>query len=94
MREAEKEKAELAAVLAMQTLDVEGDVSGLRPLDEQDVEYVQDEEDLEMSSAIPYDRAMSPEPVDTLAREDQNLAIVDQWDDWAEIVSLSAFIYA
>ncbi|KAG0325958.1 hypothetical protein BGZ99_010331 [Dissophora globulifera] len=87
LREAEKEKAELAAVLAMQTLDVEGDVSGLRPLAEEDTEFAQDDEDQEMQSvAVPYDRAMSPEPFDTLTREDQNLAVVDQLDDWAEIL--------
>ncbi|KAI7820999.1 mid region of cactin-domain-containing protein [Gamsiella multidivaricata] len=90
LKEAEKEKAELAAVLAMQTLDVEGDVRGLREINEDDIEYAQEDEDLGMDgvapSAVPYDRAMSPEPFDTLAREDQNLAIVDQWDDWAEIL--------
>ncbi|KAG0201193.1 hypothetical protein BGX28_005915 [Mortierella sp. GBA30] len=90
LREAEKEKAELAAVLAMQTQDVEGDVRGLRELREEDVEFAQD--DLEndtsglMAPTVAYERAMSPEPVDTLSREDQNLAVVDQWEDWAEIL--------
>ncbi|KAG0310393.1 hypothetical protein BGZ99_000409 [Dissophora globulifera] len=75
LREAEKKKAELAAVLAIQTLDVEGDVSGLRPLVGEDTEHAQNDEDQEMH----------PEPFDTLSREDQNLAVVDQLDDWAEI---------
>ncbi|KAG0348820.1 hypothetical protein BG004_004079 [Podila humilis] len=29
---------------------------------------------------------MSPEPIDTLSREDASLAVVDQWEDWAEIL--------
>ncbi|KAF8917509.1 hypothetical protein BGZ58_005108, partial [Dissophora ornata] len=86
LREAEKETAELAAVLAMQSQEVEGDVSALRALNDQDMELAQDDEDQDMQPAsIPYDRAMSPEPFDTLAREDQNLTVVDQWEDWAEI---------
>ncbi|KAI8597268.1 mid region of cactin-domain-containing protein [Dissophora ornata] len=87
LREAEKETAELAAVLAMQSQEVEGDVSALRALNDQDMELAQDDEDQDMQPAsIPYDRAMSPEPFDTLAREDQNLTVVDQWEDWAEIL--------
>ncbi|KAF9917837.1 hypothetical protein BX616_011135 [Lobosporangium transversale] len=90
LREAEKEKAELAAVLAMQTQDVEGDVSGLRELLDDEAELAPDDNDQDMDGlntpALPYDRAMSPEPVDTLSREDQSLAVVDQWEDWAEIL--------
>ncbi|KAF9118506.1 hypothetical protein BGW39_001122 [Mortierella sp. 14UC] len=90
MREAEKEKAELAAVLAMQSQDVEGNVSGLREVGEEHTEYLQDGEDIDLDGllgpSIPYDRAMSPEPFDTLSREDQDLEVVDQWEDWAEIL--------
>ncbi|KAI1289015.1 hypothetical protein EDD11_009449 [Mortierella claussenii] len=87
--EAERERAELAAVLAMQSQEVEGNVNGLRSLGEEDMELAQDDDqDMEglTTPALPYDRAMSPEPEDTLAREDQNLVIVDQWEDWAEIL--------
>ncbi|KAG0380938.1 hypothetical protein BGX24_002620 [Mortierella sp. AD032] len=90
MREAEKEKAELAAVLAMQSQDVEGNVSGLREVGEEHTEYLQEGEEIDldglMGPSIPYDRAMSPEPFDTLSREDQDLVVVDQWEDWAEIL--------
>ncbi|KAF9110972.1 hypothetical protein BGX27_005572 [Mortierella sp. AM989] len=88
LREAEKEKAELAAVLAMQSQDVEGDTSAIDRMDDQDMEAIQDDidQDMGLSPAVPYDRAMSPEPEDTLAREDQNLVVVDQWEDWAEIL--------
>ncbi|KAF9186024.1 hypothetical protein BGZ49_004223, partial [Haplosporangium sp. Z 27] len=86
LREAEKEKAELAAVLAMQSQDVEGDTSAIDRMDDQDMELAQEDYDQDMgSTAIPYDRAMSPEPFDVLTREDQNIAVVDQWEDWAEI---------
>lgn len=96
MREAEKEKAELAAVLAMQTQDVEGDTSNLRHGGlEEEADMGQDDLDVDISAntnAVPYDRSMSPEPIDTLSREDSSLAVVDQWEDWAEIVScLSLF---
>ncbi|KAF9998482.1 hypothetical protein BGZ79_007824 [Entomortierella chlamydospora] len=86
--EAEKEKAELAAVLAMQSQEVEGDTSAIGRMEDQDMDLAQDDYDQDMgsSSAIPYDRAMSPEPFDTLTREDQNIAVVDQWEDWAEIL--------
>jgi hypothetical protein len=91
LKEAEKEKAELAAVLAIQSQDVEGDVRGLREIDDQDMEYAVEGNDQDMDGVTPtailYDRAMSPEPIDTLAREDQNFAIVDSWDDWAEVVN-------
>ncbi|KAF9346985.1 hypothetical protein BGX26_001495 [Mortierella sp. AD094] len=88
LREAEKEKAELAAVLAMQSQEVEGDTSAIGGMEDQDMDLAQDDYDQDMgsSSAIPYDRAMSPEPCDTLTREDQNTAVVDQWEDWAEIL--------
>lgn len=96
MREAEKEKAELAAVLAMQSQDVEGTVSGLREVGEEHTEYIQEGEDIDLDSllgpSVPYERAMSPEPFDTLSREDQDLEVVDQWEDWAEIVSFSAAV--
>ncbi|KAF9400373.1 hypothetical protein BGX21_004478 [Mortierella sp. AD011] len=84
--EAEKEKAELAAVLAMQSQEVEGDTSAIGRMEDQDMDLAQDDYDQDMgsSSAVPYDRAMSPEPFDTLTREDQNIAVVDQWEDWAE----------
>lgn len=90
MREAEKEKAELAAVLAMQTQDVEGDTTASSAMITSEMEYPQDDLDQDMgeaSASVPYDRAMSPEPLDALAREEQNLVVVDQWEDWAEIVS-------
>lgn len=90
MREAEKEKAELAAVLAMQTQDVEGDTSNLRHGGlEEEADMGQDDLDVDMSAntiAVPYDRSMSPEPIDTLSREDSSLTVVDQWEDWAEIL--------
>ncbi|KAF9902243.1 hypothetical protein EC991_005153 [Linnemannia zychae] len=90
MREAEKEKAELAAVLAMQSQDVEGNVTGLREVGEEHTEYLPEGEDVDLDGllgpSIPYDRAMSPEPFDTLSREDQDLEVVDQWEDWAEIL--------
>ncbi|KAF9936786.1 hypothetical protein BGZ75_008949 [Mortierella antarctica] len=90
LREAEKEKAELAAVLAMHAQEVAGDVRGLRELRDEDMELANEDNDNDttglVTPAIAYDRAMSPEPVDTLPREDQNLAIVDQWEDWAEIL--------
>ncbi|KAF9092950.1 hypothetical protein BGX23_003783 [Mortierella sp. AD031] len=90
LREAEKEKAELAAVLAMQSQDVEGTVAGLREVGEEHTEYLQDGDDIDVDAllapAVPYDRAMSPEPFDTLSREDQDLVVVDQWEDWAEIL--------
>ncbi|KAK3837001.1 MAG: cactus-binding C-terminus of cactin protein-domain-containing protein [Linnemannia elongata] len=90
MREAEKEKAELAAVLAMQSQDVEGNVSGLREVGEEHTEYIQEGEDIDLDGllgpSVPYDRAMSPEPFDTLSREDQDFEVVDQWEDWAEIL--------
>ncbi|KAG0271592.1 hypothetical protein BGZ95_000587, partial [Linnemannia exigua] len=90
MREAEKEKAELAAVLAMRSQDVEGNVSGLREVGEEHTEYLQEGDEIDLDSlmgpSIPYDRAMSPEPFDTLSREDQDLQVVDQWEDWAEIL--------
>ncbi|KAF9997914.1 hypothetical protein BGZ65_006531 [Modicella reniformis] len=89
LREAEKEKAELAAVLAMQSQDVEGDVSALGEMNGGGTEFPSDDVDQDMddaSGSVPYDRAMSPEPLDTLAREDQQLIVVDQWEDWAEIL--------
>jgi hypothetical protein len=90
LREAEKEKAELAAVLAMQAQDVDGDMAASSEMNTSDTEDPEDDLDQEMGEAptsVPYDRAMSPEPFDALAREDQNLAVVDQGEDWAEIVS-------
>lgn len=91
LREAEKEKAELAAVLAMQTQEVEGDTSNLRHGGiEEEADMGQEDLDVDMLAsinAVPYDRSMSPEPIDTLSREDSSLAVVDQWEDWAEIVS-------
>lgn len=96
MREAEKEKAELAAVLAMQSQDVEGNVSGLREVGEEHTEYIQEGEEIDLDGllgpSIPYDRAMSPDPFDTLSREDQDLEVVDQWEDWAEIVRFTMAI--
>ncbi|KAF9362267.1 hypothetical protein BGX34_006510 [Mortierella sp. NVP85] len=89
LREAEKEKAELAAVLAMQTQDVDGDMAASSEMNTSDTEDPTDDFDQEMGEAptsVPYDRAMSPEPFDALAREDQNLAVVDQREDWAEIL--------
>ncbi|KAG0335902.1 hypothetical protein BG000_007131 [Podila horticola] len=90
MREAEKEKAELAAVLAMQVQEVEGDTSNLRHGGiEEEADMGQDDLDVDMLAstiAVPYDRSMSPEPIDTLSREDSSLAVVDQWEDWAEIL--------
>ncbi|KAF9298011.1 hypothetical protein BGZ74_009551 [Mortierella antarctica] len=90
LREAEKEKAELAAVLAMQTQEVEGDTSNLRHGGiEEEADMGQDDLDVDMLAsinAVPYDRSMSPEPIDTLSREDSSLAVVDQWEDWAEIL--------
>ncbi|KAG0036209.1 hypothetical protein BGZ82_004533 [Podila clonocystis] len=90
MREAEKEKAELAAVLAMQTQEVEGDTSNLRHGGiEEETDMGQNDLDVDMlasTNAVPYDRSMSPEPIDTLSREDSSLAVVDQWEDWAEIL--------
>lgn len=81
----------MAAVLAMQTQEVEGDTSNLRHGGvEEEADMGQDELDVDMSAntiAVPYDRSMSPEPIDTLSREDSSLAVVDQWEDWAEIVS-------
>ncbi|KAG0067741.1 hypothetical protein BGZ93_006604 [Podila epicladia] len=90
MREAEKEKAELAAVLAMQTQEVDGDTSNLRHGGiEEEADMGQDDLDVDMlasANAVPYDRSMSPEPIDTLSREDSSLTVVDQWEDWAEIL--------
>lgn len=74
----------------MQSLDVEGDVSALRAVEDEDMDGSAEDMDDEMTptaTQVPYERAMSPEPFDTLTREDTNLTIVDQWDDWAEIVS-------
>ncbi|KAF9182681.1 hypothetical protein BGZ50_004778 [Haplosporangium sp. Z 11] len=90
LREAEKEKAELAAVLAMQSQDVEGDISALREARDEDMEEASGDVDDDMNGltapTISYDRAMSPEPFDTLSREDQSLAVLDQWEDWADIL--------
>jgi len=89
-KEAEKERAELAAVLAMQSQEVEGDVSALREAEDEDMDSSAEDMDEDMNPAttmVPYERAMSPEPCDTLTKDETNLTIVDQWDDWAEIVS-------
>ncbi|KAF9414031.1 hypothetical protein BGZ94_000534 [Podila epigama] len=88
LREAEKEKAELAAVLAMQAQDVEGDISNLRRGGiEEEFDVGQEDQDVDMSAgAVPYDRSMSPEPIDTLSREDSTFTVVDQQEDWAEIL--------
>lgn len=89
-REAQKERAELAAVLAMQSQEVEGDVSALREAEDEDMDSSAEDMDEDMTpvtTMVPYERAMSPEPFDTLTRDETNLTVVDQWDDWAEIVS-------
>ncbi|GJJ78866.1 hypothetical protein EMPS_11225 [Entomortierella parvispora] len=88
-REAEKERAELAAVLAMQSQEVEGDISALREANDEDMDSAAEDMDEDMAPAtpmVPYERAMSPEPFDTLTRDETNLTVVDQWDDWAEIL--------
>lgn len=81
----------MAAVLAMQSQDVEGDIGALRETRDEDMEDssgdVDDDMNGLMAPTISYDRAMSPEPFDTLSREDQNLVVLDQWEDWADIVS-------
>jgi hypothetical protein len=74
----------------MQSLDVEGDVSALRAVEDEEMDGSAEEMDDDITPTamqVPYERDMSPEPFGTLTREDTNLTIVDQWDDWAEIVS-------
>ncbi|KAF9167327.1 hypothetical protein DFQ26_004968 [Actinomortierella ambigua] len=85
-REAQKETAQLAAVLAMQSQDVHGDTS----LFDEAEERVDDEDDLglreEEQAAAVYDRSMSPEPIDRIPQEDALLEVVDPDEDWQRVV--------
>jgi hypothetical protein len=105
--EALKVQEELERVLSMQEAEVHG--QGVRagegmqidPVDE-DMTEAQDESFIRESNHRPssggllleeYSRAMSPEPMTDLNREDRELEIVDPVEDLTELVSSTCFCY-
>ncbi|KAF9978980.1 hypothetical protein BGZ73_007867 [Actinomortierella ambigua] len=86
-REAQKETAQLAAVMAMQTQDVHGDTS---LFDQNEAREEDEDESLEDDQAaaagMVYDRSMSPEPMDHIPQDDASLEVVDADEDWRNVV--------
>lgn len=105
--EALKVQEELERVLSMQETEVQGQGVGAgeglesEPVDEemmeaQDQAFVKPTEVISKPSGglllEEYSRAMSPEPMQTLNRDDRELEIVDPVEDLKELVSNSALI--
>ncbi|KAG0242279.1 hypothetical protein BGW41_004493 [Actinomortierella wolfii] len=88
-REAQRETAQLAAVMAMQSQEVHGDTSLFDQNEEQDAggeDADMYDEQAAVAAGMVYDRSMSPEPMDRIPQEDASLEVVDPDEDWRQVV--------